>query len=298
MTKDYESEADELDAELLALMNPESVDATSAETTQEEQEEQVQDSPADETETIESTATQVPESQYKEAVRAMNRAQEELAHKRKDEVARDQYIQQLQERIQALESNQQAKQQGGTDDLQDVLENYPEIVGPLLKKIADLETKLTNVSNDVGNVKNVADHYQQTESQRYVNEYWNAIRNAHADVDDIANSPDYADWYDSQPPTIKKALVSDNAADVVAGINLYKASRPQVFTPPAQSGNGRGNTKLQAAREAAAPNIQSTRSTKEHKQTFTNAQIAQMSNEEYTKYEDAIDAALARGEVY
>jgi hypothetical protein len=285
MTVDYNALDEEHDNELLAMLNAEQEEPEPAE--------EPKPTPEPEPAPIAETLTpQVPESQYKEAVRAMNRAQEELAHRRKDDTNRDAIIQQLQNRIQELESKPDT--QAVEDDLKEGKEFYPEVVNPLLKRISELEAKLTNVSKDVGDVKSTADSWQQKEVQRHENEYWGAIKAAHNDVGDIASSQDYADWYDQQAPMIQQALTSNNARDVIAGINLYKSSLAQT---PAPSASNQKQDKLQAAREAAAPSIKAAPRT-EQKKTFTHAQIAKMSPTEYAKYEDEIDEALARGEVF
>ena len=250
----------------------------------------------------------VPESRYHNAVVAMNKAQQELADRRKQDAGRDSLISQLQTQVQQLlDEKQTAKPEEKTStppadddkDLAEATELYPEVVNPLLKRIASLEKKLALVSDDVGDVKNVADRYQKTEQKTAEEKHWEDIRAKHPDVEDVVNSPEYADWYHNQAPMIQQALQQGTSRDVVAALNLYRADNPreqaeaEVKTP--QTAAPRVD-KLAAAKEASSPSIK-TASKPEQKPTYTNAQIAKMSREEFMKHEAAIDEALARGEI-
>lgn len=251
----------------------------------------------------------VSEERYKNAVRSMNEAQRDLADKRKQDAERDQFIQQLQAQVQQLQEAKPAAKDpdstqpsaGENDDLADALEIYPEVVNPLLKRIANLEKRLANVSDDVGNVKTVADRYQKTEQDTAEGKHWSFINSKHPDVDEIVASPDYADWYHNQSNLIQQALQKGTARDVVSALNLYRAEHPkpvpdvvteqETVKPVAPKVD-----KLAAAREAASPTIRATQKN-EQKPTFTSAQIAKMSRDEFINNEAAIDVAMARGEI-
>lgn len=259
----------------------------------------------------------VPESRYKNAVVAMNKAQQELADKRKQDAERDNLIQQLQSQIQfqsqQLQQIQQAQPAQPTpetatqdipdaDGLAEAREIYPEVVDPLLKIIAGLEKKLSavtgefeTVKGDVESVKGVANRYQQSEQDTEMSRYWDAIKSRHSDVDEIAQSPDYEAWYAEQSPMIQSALVSSNPKDVVSALNLFRAEYPKESVPDTNQSVAPKVDKLAAAKEAAAPSIKTT-AKPEQKPTYTAAQIEKMSRDEYAKHEAAIDEAMARGE--
>jgi hypothetical protein len=238
----------------------------------------------------------VPESRYKSAVVAMNQAQQELAQYRKYEADKDAYIAQLEQ--QARSTQNPSTQTGESDDadLDDVRENYPEIINPLLKKIAQLEKRLATVSDDVGTVKNVTNRYQQTEQETEAERHFAAIKAQHGDLEQIVESPDYADWYNQQGPMIQQALQQGTAKDVIAALNLFRNDYPRASTSEAPQ-KSNGSSKLEAARNASSPNIK-TASKPSSKIVFTNEQIAKMSSLEFKEHEAEIDRQLARGEIY
>jgi hypothetical protein len=238
----------------------------------------------------------VPESRYKSAVVAMNQAQQELAQYRKNEADKDAYIAQLEQ--QARSTQNPSTQTGESDDadLDDVRENYPEIINPLLKKIAQLEKRLASVTDDVGTVKNVTNRYQQTEQETEAERHFATIKAQHGDLEQIVESPEYADWYNQQGPMIQQALQQGTAKDVIAALNLFRNDYPRASTSEAPQ-KSNGGSKLEAARNASSPNIR-TASKPSSKIVFTNEQIAKMSPLEFKEHEAEIDRQLARGEIY
>lgn len=277
--RDYEAEDLALDEELKALYASED-DSLDDSTESEEQPE------VDSTEVDTPTEETVPESRYKAAVQAMNKAQQELAELRKQDAGKDAQLQDLQRQLQERQTSTQVSDEADIDEVQ---ENYPEIINPLLKKIRDLENKLGAVSDDMGNVKNVAQRVQQNEQRSADEQHREAIKAKHPDAYEIADSPEYADWYHNQAPLIQQALNQGTAQDVIAALDLYRAAHPRAVSSKVD--------KLAQAKEAATPSLKGN-SKPEQKQTYTNAQIAKMSRQEFMKHEDAIDAAMARGEVF
>ena len=278
---DYEAEDLALDEELKALYAENSPDDGTEFTPTPETDSTEVDTPVEE--------TVIPESRYKAAVQAMNKAQQDLAELRKQDAGKDAQLQDLQRQ---LTDKQTSTQVSDDADLDEVQENYPEIINPLLKKIRDLENKLGTVSDDVGNVKSVSQRYQQNEQRSADEQHREAIKAQHPDAYEIADSPEYADWYHNQAPLIQQALNQGTAQDVIAALDLYRAAHPR-----AVSGSNTKADKLQQARNAATPSLKNTGKPNQ-KTTYTNAQIAKMTRLEFKEHEEAIDAALARGEVF
>jgi hypothetical protein len=100
---------------------------------------------------------------------------------------------------------------------------------------------------------------------------------------------------------IQDALKQGTARDVVAALNLYRSEHPKSVDVPVEAVKEapavvKPVSKLAEAKKASSPVVKS--STKpEEKQAYTQAQIAKMSREEFTKNEAAIDEAMARGEI-
>jgi hypothetical protein len=329
MSKDYQALDEELDKEIMALYGQTSESETEsdspAETGTESQEEkevetesQEQDLssdstlPSDDTQQDDTKET-VDAERYHNAVKAMNKAQQEAAELRKQIAGanqQDALIQQLQTQIQELQSKAKAEpEQSSTpetvddDELKEAKEIYPEVVNPLLKIISNLEAKLsqklTGIESEVGSVKGVADRYQQTEAETADQKYWSAIEAKHSDVREVVNTPEYAEWYHQQAPMIQKALSEGTAQDAISALDLFRLSHPKEDAKQdvKQETTTNKPDKLAAAKEAAIPNIRGQQKPTETKPKFTQAQIAKMSREEFMKHEAEIDEALARGEI-
>jgi hypothetical protein len=331
MSDDYIADAQAIEDEIRASYESEESqeqeqDSLSQDSTESQDDSQAQDLSQESTQDAgehESTPTveTVDKSRYDNAVVAMNKAQQELAERRKQDSERDNLIQSLQSQLQSQaqqladlqkDKSEQAKQVESTqeiddDELKEANELYPELVKPLLNRNAKLEKQLKElvdkfeqqfaaVSKDVSDVKGVADRYQQTEQEAAENRYWNAIRAKHPDTDEIANSNEYSEWYQSQPPLIKQALVSNDHNDVISALDLYRASHPRPVSEVEKQSTSKSQDKLAAAKEAAGPSIKSGQKP-DKKPTYTNEQIAKMSHSEFAKNEDAILEAMARGEI-
>lgn len=312
-------EIDKLDAEADAEINALS---GAAEEPAEENTEVAEDAVADESnqaaesaeETVEQQEEQshdeslIPESRYKDAVRAMNKAQQELADRRKRDAEVEDYIQKLHAYIEQLKAEGPTQEQAKTtspsadvsnEELQTAQDLFPEVMTPLMKTIEALKAELAAVKGDVGNVKTVADDYTQQRQRNAQEQYWATIRDYHPDVDAIANSQEYQMWYEQQPPMIQQALQSPHPGDVIQTLHLFKQayglgnssnSTRQQPSPPKTD-------KLAAAKAAAGPSVKSTLTKPNNDKKFTLADIEKMSNEDFVKNEALIDELYAKGEL-
>lgn len=299
MTVDYNALDAELDAEIQELYSSDSSsDAPDTGTASNEDPEAVVQeaesaTPSTDEQRTETTDPVVPEHRYKEAVRAMNKAQQELAEFRKADANRDQTIQQLQAELQALKSNE-APEPDAYEDLSEAKELYPELVAPLLKTIDSLKKQLASVQNEVSGVKTVADRYQQAEAMSAEERHYAEINNAHPDVSELVATEEFQTWRNAQAPVIQYALDQGTARDVVAALSLYKSETGKASTSAPVSNKP---DRLAAAKDAASPSIKGA-SKPDSKPTFTADQIAKMTMSEFAKHEAEIDAAIARGELY
>lgn len=318
MPIDYQAQDEALDDEIRALYaqdseteqesdSPDEQDGT--ESPEESEQELEASTLADDTQA--SSPETVDKSRYDNAVVAMNKAQQELAERRKQDSTRDDLINnqqtQLQELSRQLTELQQAsakpvstQQNVDDNELKEASELYPEVVTPLLNMIAKLEQKLAAVSDDVGgvrkevgDVKGVADRYQQSERELANQNYWAVIAQQHPDVREINESTEFTDWYAKQPIGLKNAVDNGGTDEAIAILDLYRASHPR---PVSVADSPRKADKLAEAKAAAAPTVKGSQRP-ETKTKFTEAQIAKMSRAEYAKYESEIDDAMARGEI-
>jgi len=311
----YQEQDEALDEELRAMLAQESDDevgepepspeepAGTEEATQEIEEAEEADATDIVVDQPEQSEEMVPESRYKNAVVAMNKAQQELADKRKQDDQRDREIQQLTNQVQALTNQLKAKQAEppadtptpqnvDDDELEQAKELFPEAVNPLLKMINELQNKLNLIEKESGDFRTVTERIKQNEQQTAEEKHWNTILASHPDAAEIAESSDFAEWRSAQPPLVQNALSNGSAQDVVFALNLYRAGKQPVHDDKPIKPD-----KLAAARQAATPSVKQSGKPNDKTPVFTHAQIAKMSMEEFGKNEEAIDQAMARGEV-
>jgi hypothetical protein len=337
MAIDYSAEADKVDAEIAAMYESQADEADDAEEQDspgevndagtesgevKNQEQESNDGPHDSTPVVEEVKqndeTQqavVDEERYKNAVRAMNRAMQEAADLRKQNVARDELIEQLQAQIQQLQEKQAkpADQEAptletdGEIDFDEASELYPEMTGPILKLRAKLEKQLAEVSkmvgavkDEVGEVKHVAEDVKRDKALTAEQKHYAYIAERHPDFNEIVASTEYAEWFPEQAPMVQAALQRGTARDVVTALTLFRTEHPkpvpevEVETRVAAKATTKQD-KLAAAKAASTPDVKSVKPDK--KPTFTSAQIAKMSPKEFSIHEAEILEAMARGEI-
>ena len=221
----------------------------------------------------------VPESQYKDAIRGMNKAQQEAAALRKEVAAMQAQIQQLMER--------KPEEPLKDESLDGFREEYPELydmaVNPLLKQIEALKQQVAKFDS-------VASRYEQDRATIEQQSHNQAILQAHPDAFELVQTPDFQAWASKQGPFVQYALTQGSADEVVDALNLYRMAKP------VEQRQAQRTDKLAEARAAATPSVRSSQS--EPKKTkFTLAEIEKMSRDEFVKHEAAIDEAIARGEL-
>ena len=295
---DYAELDRQLDEEFFGRDSTENADDSPNEIGTESEEETTVTEPEGGTpETVDTDAEQtVPESRYKEAVRAMNEAQRELAEMRKQYTDTDRTVAELKKQIEELQSSKEEKPDTSELSLDEIDDYQAEIAKPLLKIIDDLKTQLAEIKGEVGNVKTVADRYQQNEAVTAQERWRQSVKERHEDIEELEKSEDFWKWANTQPPVIQYALQQGTPADAIAALDLYRMQHPkeQVQKEQVQVDT---EDKLAKAKAISTPNVKSGVKPNK-KQTFTMAQIEKMSRDEFLKNEAAIDEALLKGEVY
>jgi len=78
----------------------------------------------------------------------------------------------------------------------------------------------------------------ETAKQKEVDDYWQAVRRFHPDVDALYDDPNLVAWAKTQPPEVRAKLGPDaTALDAIEALNLFKAQRPAPGeqAPPTES---------------------------------------------------------------
>lgn len=281
---DYEAEEANLDKELWLMMHPEEDKAESTEEQQEETQE------VDNTVVQEEQVSQeemVPISRYKNAQAKMTQATMEAAELRRKIVQLEQQMSQMQAQIQAAPREPEVSD----DELKTVVDDYPEIAGPIVKRNKALEAKIAQLEQALQGVQQQSNSYAKTQAEIENEKFWNTIRAVHPDADELTtnHAEELKEWVEQQAPIIQHGFYSGTAQDAIQVLSLYKQSKGQPVEKP---------DKLAAAKTASTPKVQSQGKPSSQKTTFTREQIAKMSMDEFMKHESAIDEALAAGQIY
>lgn len=165
-------------------------------------------------------------------------------------------------------------------DLKSAMEEWPEVVTPLLKRNQQLESRLRALE---GTVSETVQASRATQEQAVLEAHNQRILAAHPDAFEVAGTDDFQGWLSRQVQVVQTAVQQGTADDVVWVLDQYKAAI------------GKSN-RLQQAREAVTPSARGER--RQPVSTgpkFTRAQIDAMSDEEFARHEAEIDRALAEG---
>lgn len=185
---------------------------------------------------------------------------------------------------QQLEQAQAAPRQNADsgpidDDMKIALEEWPEIITPIMRRNQALEAKLKQIESQVNETITLS---RDAQAQATIDAHNQQILAKHPDAFDIAKTDDFRGWVSRQTTMIQTAVNRGTADDVVWVLDQYKSA---VGT----------NTRLSKAKEAATPQIGRTSRQPKNGPKFSRAQISAMSDEEFARHEADIDRALADG---
>lgn len=217
----------------------------------------------------------IAEERIKNAQALMTKATQEAADLRRENTR-------LLEENEALKnsaSNENTSTEVGS--LDELMEEYPELVGPLIQRLNQLEGKISSI--ETVNHQSVEDSTLKA--------HWDAIAQAHPDHVEVSQDLDFQGWVARQAPALQSIAQNGSAKDVIYLLDQYKATSKN-------SDNRRNIDKLEQAKQIAdrVPRTQ-TQPESSLKPSFTRDQIAKMTPDQFSKYEAEIDAAMARGEI-
>lgn len=170
----------------------------------------------------------------------------------------------------------QAKQPPKAYNIEQLSTEYPDIIPPLLSEIGQLRQELSAIT---GSVKDTVSRIDANEASAADNKHIADILAVHPDAIAVRSSPEFEGWIAGQPRALQAIIESGTSSDVNWLLSQYKG-KPETSKPKPQI-----SPDLPRARTAAT----------EGKPRFTRDQIKNMSVAEFTKYESAIDEAMASG---
>jgi len=217
---------------------------------------------------------------YRNAQAAMTKAQQRAAQLEQE--VHD--VRRLNDELRAgrTETQTAASADEAEVSVQKALEEYPEIVGPILARMKSLEATVQSTSQQA------ADREKQIATDAHLN----AIREKHSDVDDIAGDPEFHGWVSRQTGTWQRVAQNGSAEEVIELLDRYKEAMG-LDAPPQRE------TPLERARKVAEPTLPRSRKPdpNANKRIWTRREISQLSLDQYEAKRDEIDRAYLEGRV-
>lgn len=170
------------------------------------------------------------------------------------------------------------------DDLQSAMDEYPEVVGPMLKTIKRLEQKLEALD---GTVTKTVEEQKKTSDQ---SDWEKAVAEKHSDFDEILSSDEWSGWLSRQTPGIQAMANNATPADAIYLLNQYKEAIGHSTEPD------KGPSPEPRLGPDVVPETRSrTRTPSKGRTIFTREQINSMSPKEFAENEAEIDKQMAEG---
>lgn len=222
----------------------------------------------------------------KNAQARMHRATQEAADLRRALAAQEQAALQMRAEIERSKTTPPAaKPESVGDDatLDQLAEEYPDTIGPLLTTIKALQSRVDQLTPQSPAAQAVQAPPTHTPDMAATTHYATVLA-AHPDAFEVAETPEFQGWITRQGPQAQAVLDQGNAQQVVALLSGYKKSIGQA-------------KRMQAAAAVADPAVPKARKQPitQGQPKFTRAQIAAMSPAEFTRREAEIDEAMAKG---
>ena len=163
------------------------------------------------------------------------------------------------------------------DEIEQWSRKYPDVA-----KIVDtIARKRANEALEEGEKR--MQGLKQLESKLTRKEAEQQLMKAHPDFSEIRQDPAFHEWVALQPSNIQDSLYKNNTDALAASraIDLYK------------SDNGKRKTTNKNSAAQAVGRTSSSAPTAQGKMKFSESQVARMTDKEFEKYEEAINAAMA-----
>lgn len=237
----------------------------------------------------------VAEERYRNAQARMTKATQEAAELRRkvDSLERENND------LKAKAERAPEKPTGSADedaDLDKLLEDYPDVVGPLVRELRVLQKQFSE--------KNEQD--TRSAEEKALQAHFDAIASRHPDWEDIVAQDDWQGWIERQPPLRRRAAQEGTAEEVVELLDAYKqdmgmsvAPSQDDSDPPQEPDPARAPEAVTRPRRVAEPRVPRARTPDPHagKKIFSMAEIKRMKPSEFEALEAEIDQAIAEGRV-
>ena len=236
-------------------------------------------------EEAEDTLSYAEEIQAEQSAPALSEADEASFKKRYGDLRRhsQQLMQQKDQQIDAIKKQLDVAAKGQIrfpktdDEIDKWSQKYPDVA-----KIVDtIARKRANEALEEGEKR--LEGLKQLESKLTRKEAEQQLMKAHPDFHDIRQDPIFHEWVVLQPSNIQDSLYKNNtdARAASRAIDLYKSD-----TGKRKTTNKNSAAQAVGRTSSAAPMAQG-------KMKFSESQVEKMTDKEFEKYEEAINAAMA-----
>lgn len=251
----------------------------SADTAESEQEIHSEDTGDDVSE--EELAQKKADDRYRNAQRKMTQATTEAKELRRQN---EQIIAEM-EKL----KNQLAEKDVDVQALKQVREEYPDLAAPILDEMERTQAKVAEATGALEQLQQMRhDEAQRTAQSAHMD----LIRESHPDLDSIVGTGDWDDWLELQNGQVHQWVESGSSNDVIAVLTKFKVDSGYAQPTPQERA-------LEKGRAAAEPKLPKSRkpNTGSGKQAWSVADITKMSNTDFEKNQEAILAAMSKGEI-
>ena len=177
----------------------------------------------------------------------LRKERDHFEHSFKSQVGR---VSALTKKLEGEKKEDQSSEVDYPEDIKKVLEDYPEIAGPIIKA---LDSKYGAFKQEVDAR---FEPLQQQEQQRYIDGQV-ALLDQHIPIwRETVNSQDYADWLSQQPEAVQGMANSIHAKDYAYLMTAYSATKTNVDAEKHQQANELADKRRQKL--AANVTVQST----------------------------------------
>lgn len=248
----------------------------------------IEDIPVGDTDTVEEDAMA---KKAKAAERKMHEATQAAAELRKQNAALEQRLNDLQASFTAKQTEAKPEPVQDETGIDQAMEDYPEIVTPLVKHNKMLEDKLAKLEARFGEVSQTTDSMVRTANEKALESKISAIQAAHPDANDIVSSDEFTQWRNELPPMMAQAIYNaiDYAEpkDVIMALDMYKQSQG------IPSNGVSKEDRLAAAKAAATPSVASRNKPQAQTKTLTREQLSKVSAKDFMADDSLEDLLLA-----
>lgn len=175
------------------------------------------------------------------------------------------------------------------EEVEQWIEDYPQVAA-IVRSLAMKEAE-KEASSKFEETKALAESLRIQKYELEQEKSETAIMKAHPDFKEIREDNAFHDWASKQPKVIQDALYenSDDAPSVISVLNLYKSETGEKPKPKKNKSSEADAASFIDGRSNTALNEDGSKS------KWTESKVDKLSDIEYAKYADDIDAAVADG---